>query len=231
VSSLTWALHQRTALSAHQMGGIYRIRQSLHGAIDRGAFLAELADKDRVVLVLDEQQEVRGFSTLQVYEDRWGWVLMSGDTALERSATSGPVLQAGWLAAAMAAHEEHGPLDWVLLAGSPRAYRCLPEFFRRYWPDPSNPTPAPLQKRLDARGITRFGEQYDRGIVRRGARQQRGESDSLQPDDPVDRFFRSRNPGWERGDELVCLTEITPDNLTESGHRMLRRLTWSRAPQ
>ena len=34
-------------------------------------------------------------------------------------------------------------------------------------------------------------------------------------------FFKSINPGHTQGDELVCLTEIDPDNLTRAGRRMV----------
>jgi hypothetical protein len=34
------------------------------------------------------------------------------------------------------------------------------------------------------------------------------------------KFFLSRNPAHEQGDELVCLTELSPHNLTPAGRRM-----------
>ena len=40
-----------------------------------------------------------------------------------------------------------------------------------------------------------------------------------------DRFFREANPGWARGDELVCLTRVSRDNLTSAGRRILRAAT------
>ena len=40
--------------------------------------------------------------------------------------------------------------------------------------------------------------------------------------DPHIAFFVERNPGWVRGDELVCLTRVHPDNFTGAGRRMAR---------
>ena len=34
-------------------------------------------------------------------------------------------------------------------------------------------------------------------------------------------FFVSKNPGHARGDELVCLTEAHPENLTRAGQKLL----------
>jgi hypothetical protein len=40
--------------------------------------------------------------------------------------------------------------------------------------------------------------------------------------DPHVAFFAEHNPGHANGDELVCLTQIHPDNFTAAGHRMMR---------
>src|SRR5262245_1184797 len=126
LGTLVWALRERSELTAREIGAMYAIHQSLYQGVDRATFLADLAEKDRVVLVLDEDGAVRGYTTLLVFEDPFGWVLFSGDTGVERSAWGNPALQTGWLAAAMAAYEEHGPIDWLLLAGGSGTYRYLP---------------------------------------------------------------------------------------------------------
>ncbi|MEQ1565722.1 MAG: hypothetical protein ABMA64_08805 [Myxococcota bacterium] len=221
----TWSLRERSSLTADEMGAMYRIHESLYANVDRATFLRDLTDKDQVLLVSDDAGEIRGYTTLALYRDTWGWVLFSGDTGVDRSAWGGHALQTGWLAAAMAAHDRHGPLDWLLLAGGSRTYRYLPLFFRRFWPNPSALTPPDVQVRLDARATERFGAAYTHGIARLGVGGLRAEHDVIRPDDPVDRFYRARNPGFDQGDELVCLTEISPANLTEAGQRILRRLS------
>ncbi len=44
-------------------------------------------------------------------------------------------------------------------------------------------------------------------------------------DDPHIAFFLAQNPGHHQGDELVCLTELSPENLTAAGLRMMRART------
>ncbi len=39
--------------------------------------------------------------------------------------------------------------------------------------------------------------------------------------DPHVAYFTAANPGHARGDELACLTEVHPSNLTPAGRRML----------
>ncbi len=51
----------------------------------------------------------------------------------------------------------------------------------------------------------------------------RGELHGIPPSrlaDPHVGFFARRNPGHERGDELVCLVELSRDNLTPAGKRV-----------
>ena len=39
--------------------------------------------------------------------------------------------------------------------------------------------------------------------------------------DPHVAFFLAQNPGHAKGDELVCLTELSDENLTRAGRRMV----------
>ena len=72
-----------------------------------------------------------------------------------------------------------------------------------------------------------FGEQYDveRGIVRflqpASLRAKFSTVTEQRNMGPHVRFFEMCNPGHSQGDELVCLTQISEDNLTAAGHRML----------
>jgi len=72
-----------------------------------------------------------------------------------------------------------------------------------------------------------FGEAYDRtaGVVRvPGASTLRPEltdhAETVERD-KHGRFFLEVNPGFARGDELVCCARLDLDNLTRVAHRML----------
>jgi hypothetical protein len=73
----------------------------------------------------------------------------------------------------------------------------------------------------------RFGPQFDpdSGVVRFANPQRLRPGLEQVPagrgQDPHVSFFLSRNPGHVNGDELVCLTELSPDNLTAAGRRMM----------
>jgi hypothetical protein len=79
---------------------------------------------------------------------------------------------------------------------------------------------------VDQLAAERFGSQYNPcdGIVRfKRSQRLRGELNRVPAGrvaDPHVAFFMRQNAGCAQGDELVCLTELKPENLTSAGRRM-----------
>ena len=86
--------------------------------------------------------------------------------------------------------------------------------------------PAGVRATIDCLGSAVFGDAYSAadGIVRFAEPQPLRPELSLIPanrlEDPHVRFFAERNPGHVDGDELVCWTRLSHDNLTDAGLRM-----------
>jgi hypothetical protein len=86
--------------------------------------------------------------------------------------------------------------------------------------------PAGIKRLRNQLATGRFGKQYDlhSGVVRFGQPQRlRGELKLIpagRAADPHIAFFVAHNYGHAQGDELVCLTELCPENLTAAGRRM-----------
>ena len=85
--------------------------------------------------------------------------------------------------------------------------------------------PAEVRELRDHLARERFGALYDNsGIVRFPEPQVLREGLDEVPEgrrrDSHVAFFLEANPGWMRGDELVCVTELTEGNLTPAGRRM-----------
>lgn len=195
-------------------------------------FAADLAEKNWALL-LEEDGRLQGFSTLLIYETvppggEPVTVVYSGDTIVERGAWNTAALPKSWIAAVRTLRERHrrGRLWWLLLTSGFRTYRFLPVFWREFWPRHDAPAPPGVRSLLDFLAAERFGPLYlpDRGIVRFPEPQVLRDGFDEVPEgrlaDPHVAFFLETNPGWVRGDELVCLTEIAEGNLTAAGRRM-----------
>lgn len=222
-------------LDARTRGRLFDLYAAHYEAVNEGVFLEDLAEKHWVVLMYDSGGTVQGFSTLKVFSSRCpaGWpirVLFSGDTVIDRHHWGTQALAFEWIrfAGRLKAGDLATPLYWFLVSKGPRTYRYLPTFSRDYWPRFDASTPAPIKRMIDHLAQERFGRCYDpnTGVVR--FPQSRGqlapELAEVPPEDllkPEVAFFLRSNPGYYKGDELVCLTELSPDNLKPLAKRVL----------
>jgi hypothetical protein len=194
-------------------------------------FARDLAEKN-LALVLEREETFVGFSTLLAYttafEGEMLNVIYSGDTIVTPEAWGTTALPRAWVAGVDNLRATLPPARcfWLLLTSGFRTYRFLPVFWREFFPRFDVPSPPEMQRLLDQLALERFGSQFDShtGIVRFTHPQRlRASLENIPPgreNDPHVRFFLSRNPGHADGDELVCLTELCPENLTVAGRRM-----------
>jgi hypothetical protein len=199
--------------------------------VDEAVFERDLAEKDRVILLHDDENALRAFSTIMTFESADGQTAgaFSGDTIVDRGAWGSTALPRTWLEAvlplqaAYRARVPRGRFYWLLISSGFRTYRFLPVYFRNFWPRydaKPDPESAELLERL---AIERFGARFRDGIVRldRPHRLRSPEIEEGRMQNPHVAYFARCNPGHARGDELVCLTEIAEENLTAAGLRVL----------
>jgi hypothetical protein len=226
-------------VSAETRARMFALMDAHYACVRREHFDRDLSEKQWALLVQDIAGEVRGFSTLALFDaevdGRKVRILFSGDTIVEREYWGDPALAAAWGSFALSAAEERPgeELYWLLVSKGFRTYRYLPLFFREFYPRYDQITPDSLQRVLDAAARVKFAAKYDaaRGLIR-GDR----EKDRLRPElagipsgrlsDPHVRFFVERNPNFAQGDELCCLAPIARENFTDAALRVIasRRL-------
>lgn len=184
-------------------------------------FLEDLKQKTHVILVYDEEKLV-GFSALAIYkktfQDELLNIIYSGDTIIENSHWGKQTLAFHWLkfAGNLKKLEPSLPLYWLLLSKGHRIYRYLNVFSREYYPSPTAPTPFKIQQLMDELAFERFGEAYCAKIGKVIFDPPRGYLDPLWANIPEKdlkrrevQFFLEHNPGFSKGEELVCLTELS----------------------
>jgi hypothetical protein len=230
VNALCWEVVPRGDLDAATIDGLFGVQTRVYADVRRDVFEADLAEKDEVILLRDDAGALRGFSTVRTYASMLGTapvdVLFSGDTAIDPEAWGSAALPRAWLWTALSHARPDRPLWWLLLAGGFRTYRYLTVFFERGWPRHDREMSAEMRDFRDRLARERYGDRYADGVVRLDA------GAPLQPElavagglrarvDPHVAWFLAANPGYTRGDELVCLTEISPANLTRAGRRVL----------
>jgi hypothetical protein len=212
---------------------MYRLHASHFRGVTEHQFCRDALEKNWTIL-LERHEQIVGFSTLLAYETvvagEIASVIYSGDTIVDPSAWGTSALPRLWIESITHLRKQYprGAYYWLLIASGFRTYRFLPLFWREFYPRHDLPTPTIWQQRIDELSSERFGEAYLRttGIVRFSQpqilRESLGEITSARLNDPHIAFFAERNPGYVRGDELVCLTTLSDENLTRAGHRMMK---------
>lgn len=233
-SALAGQVQPVAVLSRSARDGMYALLARYFANTSRDQFERDLAEKESVILLTDRATgQIQGFSTLMqlraVIDGQPVVAFFSGDTIIAREYWGETALPRFWarhvfgLAAQIAAARVY----WLLICSGYKTYRFLPVFFREFYPTYARPTPPHIKRTLDTLACLKFPAEYDsqRGVVRFA------QAAALRPDvavitplrlrDPHVAFFAAANPGHTAGDELACLTELTPANLTAAGRRMV----------
>lgn len=228
MARLTADLKRLGALTGDEIARMWALFEAHYDAVSEARFQADLAEKDAVLLERDPAGEIQGFSTYRLIEGADGAprCLYSGDTIIHPDWWGRNDFAEAWLRnAGRIAAESADPLYWLLIVKGHRTYRYLPLFAKVFVPR-AGIAPVDLLALRDRLARARFGDCYDAeaGIVRfpepRG--QLRADlaapaaKDRARPDVA---FFLATNPGYVRGDELVCLTRLSADNLTPIARR------------
>jgi hypothetical protein len=213
-----------------QMFGLY---SSYYDATSRALFESDLDGKDFVVVLSNQADMVVGFSTLAILTMEVGGTslraIYSGDTIIERAHWGTQALAFTWLrfAGTIKAQVPTLPLYWFLIVKGHRTYRYLSAFAIEFFPHWALATPSQARAIMHALARQRFRDDYDaeRGVVSfarsRGHLKPRWAG--IEPDEAARsdvNFFLRRNPGYTRGDELVCLTELSSANLRPLARRV-----------
>jgi len=227
----SFVITRRSELTQTQTEEMFQLLAHHFEGVTQEQFARDLTEKNWVVLIHRDTRLV-GFTTLHAYESSFDGepvtVVYSGDTIVAPEAWGSTALARGWITAVNQLRERHprGKYYWLLLTSGFRTYRFLPVFWCEFFPRHDTPTPDHIRRLCRHLATERFGDQFDPldGIVRfRHPQRLNGGLKTIPAErisDPHIAFFTAHNPGHVSGDELVCLTELCPENLTAAGRRM-----------
>lgn len=217
---------ERTAdLGQATRSAMFALYRQYYGGTSEALFFGDLADKQYAVMLRDGDGTLQGFSSIKVWQEDFAGktfrVMYSGDTIVHQDHWGQQALAFTWIhfSGALKSQAPEIPLYWFLLVKGHRTYRYLKAFYRVFYPAYNRATPPEAKALVDYLAGEKFGAFYDAltGVVR--FPESRGhlkagwaeipDKDKRRPDV---RFFLERNPGYVRGDELVCLTELSRAN-------------------
>jgi hypothetical protein len=215
-------------LTLGDVKNMFRIMQVYYENITESNFISDLLKKQDVVLLIDEDGAIHGFTTLAVFIfDKNTQLLYSGDTIVEKQYWGDHDLMRVWIQNAMIHSENYGgETYWLLLSKGYKTYKYLTSFFNEYYPCVDKKTPQEIGEIIDDFAVSQFGDKYKNGVFNEGKdylKAEFAEIDERHLRDKHIAFFLEKNPGYKVGDELVCIAKLSKDNLNRIGRRILDR--------
>lgn len=221
-------------LSENDLADMQQLYLAYYDGCTEQQVLADLQDKNEVILVRFNGAIV-GFTTLKVFEHSWEKrivrIVFSGDTIVDRAHWGQQALAFAWIEKMGALKRERPELEmyWFLIVKGHRTYKYLPVFGKSFYPH-WEINRSDLKPLADDLAKMRFGSDYNTalGIVEFAQSKGHLKADIALPTeeemskDSV-RFFLERNPNYIHGHELVCLCEISEQNMKPLTRRIFRK--------
>jgi len=220
-------------LDTNVIENMYQLYSSYYGGANRSLFLRDLQKKDQVIILGDTEGKVLGFTTIvtlkTLFEGERVCAIFSGDTIVHHDYWGKNDLAQEWikLAGQIKYANPTLPLYWFLIVKGHRTYRYLSVFSQEYFPAPGVETTPYAQRLMDHLADQMFGPYYDkeRGILSFQESQGHLHEDWAKiPEKDLKlaevKFFLEKNPGYKKGDELVCLCELSEENLKPLSRRL-----------
>ena len=224
---LSATIHTLDQLQPDTRSSMYQLYSQFYDATNQLDFDQDLNGKTHALLLKDDQNKLQGFTCLARYlhtcNNQPGQIVYSGDTIIHQDFWGEQTLPESWIELTGKFKSEHPsiPLYWFLIVKGYRTYRYLSIFSRQYYPNYREPTPPDTQELMNQLAGDRFAEHYhpETGLIQ--FPESRGHLATAVSDIPENalkrnevQFFLKRNPGYINGDELVCITELSIENLS-----------------
>ncbi len=220
-------------LSLNEIEQMFELYSACYQDTCRIRFGHDLDDKTHCVILRDAGDRIVGFTTLKLFEMLWQNQLkrfvFSGDTIIDPEHWGSQQLTFAWsrLVGDLWRQRPQVPFYWFLICKGHRTYRYLRAMILNYAPCAGQVTAPGVQALMDHLATTHFGDAYDStaGLLRFQTPQGRLVPTLAEVPENHSRleevaYFLERNPGYANGDELVCLCQLTPENLRPFARRL-----------
>lgn len=209
-------------LDRDTIGDMWAVFRSYYADVSRDRFLADLSEKQFVILLKDKgDASLQGFSTIQVLrrelDGRPYIAVYSGDTIINQAYWGQTALQGAFYRFLMGLMLRNPltPLYWFLISKGYKTYLLVSRGCPDHWPRHDRATPDRVLGMIDQLAREKFGDDWkpEKGVLQ-FAKPAGRLKEGVAPIDvqalayPDIRYFAERNPEHERGDELCCLAAI-----------------------
>jgi len=204
-------------------------------------FENDLGEKERVILLRDENNSIVGFSTVKLMRvevfGREVVAIFSGDTVVDKSCWGERALvkKLGEYFIEVIEENPESYCCWYLISKGYKTYRYLPLYFHEFYPGLKKVTPIFEQKIIKTLSEKKYPGKYNQktGVINFNSkaeclREGIAEVTQSRLKDPHVSFFVLKNPGHANGNELACIGLLTKENLTKTFYKIVTGINFSR---
>ncbi len=213
----------RTQLSPEQKDRMFYIMSLYYSGVDRSQFESDLSEKQDVILLLDKDKVIQGFSTILVKKVKTPALsyiaIYSGDTVLTQEywGQGDLAFAFGKYLIATRIKNPRQEIYWFLISKGYKTYLLMTNNFLEHWPRYEKGTPKDIKSLMDDFYTERFFEKYNpkTGIMvpdkskSQAIKHAVADIDAEVLKKPRVHFFNQNNPGWVDGEELCCVARVT----------------------
>ncbi len=224
---LEYTLVRKDELTKTDISTMFEMMISNYSNVTQEMFNNDLSNKQFVGLIHDESKRIRGFTTFVLNPDNCAGpdyhIIFSGDTIIDPLHWGTQILMKGWChtIGRLISTDKNKKWYWYLLSKGHRTYMYLPLFFKTFYPNPDlSDQQEELSQIADRVSSKFYGTNWkkDLGVIK--FEEHHGELNTALAEatykkskSPYVSFFLERNPDFYKGDELVCIAPLSPDNL------------------
>lgn len=222
-------LHSKTirisSLRESQIVEMFKLFEIFYENVSFERFKSDLLAKTRVIIMLDDQKRIQGFSTLFDFDfphhGKNYRILYSGDTIIAPDYWGTSALTMEFLKNMILLKAKYPtrPVWWFLISKGYKTYLLLANNFLNYYPRYDKKTPEEHRSLIEGLSEKLYPGKFNRdtGVIEFQAEEHEHLKDSiaeitdeLKEKYPKIRFFGERNPEWKKGNELACVGEVDP---------------------
>lgn len=202
---------------------MYEIMQQYYDKVTHESFVADLMEKQKVILLFGTDAQIKGFSTIleraMNIDGKKVVALYSGDTVLSREHWGNGALAMafGRYLTNVKLRNPFTSVYWFLISKGYKTYLLMTNNFPEHFPRYEVATPVSHLNIMNAFYEERFGKKYSaaEGLIRFENNTSAHLKDFVAEiteecrQNPRIAFFEKRNPDWKEGVELACVAKVS----------------------
>lgn len=210
-------------LNKQQMTVMFSLMRQYYENVQEDNFISDLSKKQKVILLLNSENEIKGFSTIAqgklTLNSQTVITLFSGDTVLDKDYWGHGALEMafGRYLIQVKLQNFFTPVYWFLISKGYKTYLLMANNFPVHYPRHEKETPQSFKEIMDLYYSQSFGDEYFPNEGKIYFKQNKSYHLKTQIADikseyrtnPKIAFFEKANPEWSKGVELACAAEVS----------------------